>query len=812
MSRMATLFDSLSALSAQARAEALARLDVEEPALATALRALFDADADSTGIPEPPETQSLLQCFPMHRDLGGFRLVKPLGRGGMGEVWLGERMQSGIVQRAAVKLLRSDRRDPELARRFLDEQRIVAQLSHPNIVRLIALGQLPDGTSWLAMDLIQGEPLLAYCDRRGWSLRQRVRLMTTVLDALQHAHQQLIVHRDLKSEHVLIDADGTPHLLDFGIARRLDASLTTAPAASFFSPCNVSPEQLKGERISVATDVYQLGLLLYRLVCGHDAQEREGAAPSTLQQIVLERSPRPPSEMLDVEAARLRQDSPEALRRALRGDLDRIILHALRAAPEERYPTANAFRDDLLAWLDCRPVQAVGQGRVYRARKFVQRHRVAVGVAATAVLLLGGASLALLHQELALARAHRDAVQARAVAELQQARAEQVRDLLLDLFRAADPALDGTPGEAARIEDAVAQLRRREAVQDAPELALALAEAAIGLGQHESAVRLLTDLAADAGDSVPLRRQRLLLLARLAVARYDKPELRIQLQAVAPLMVDASESERHQYLRLISGVLLDSDPERVLRLTELQPVPPLLVRVRARALLKLGRPAEATMLLRSALQREDVGRLRRLGFQQALVSALVDELRAAEAEQESQRLIDAARPLLGADSRAMLGYWNTRAIALAAAGLPEQAVETLDAMLERSDLSASLRRPLELNRLLFGSATGALDRRTLELLEAFWPERATFGVAANRILLLARIRALVHAGQNVEARRVLNDAPDLLDGSDLESRLLRGWSLVLGQTRLTAEHEPTVAALLAMDRTLASQNDSLPKK
>lgn len=809
---MATLFESLSALSAAERADALATLSREEPALAAALAELFEADADSTGIPEPPETESLLQCFPMHRDLGGFRLVKRLGQGGMGEVWLGERMQSGILQRAALKLLRPDRRDPELARRFLEEQRIIAQLNHPHIVHLIALGQLSDGTSWLAMDLIEGEPILAYCDRRKWSLRQRVQLLTKVLGALQHAHQQLIVHRDLKSEHVLIDDNGEPHLLDFGIARRIDDSPPTAPAAAFFSACNVSPEQLKGERISVATDVYQLGLLLYRLACGRDAQSRDVAAPGTLSQVVLERSPRPPSELLDADAAALRGETPVSLRQALSGDLDRIILHALRAAPEERYPTASAFRDDLLAWLDCRPVQAVGQGRMYRTRKFIQRHRVAVGASLTAALLLGGAGLTVLYQELALANAHREAVRARAAAEVQRERAEQVRDLLLELFRAADPALDGTPGEAARVEDAIDQLRRRETLQDAPELALALAEAAIGLGQHDRAAALLADLSLNSSaEPLALRRLRLLLLARLALAIQDEAALREHLQAVAPLMEDAPETERHQYLRLFSGLLLASDPERVVRLTDLQPVPPILVRVRSRALMKLGRAVEAVELLREAMQREDLSRLRRIGLRQALVSSLVDQARGAEAEQESQRLIDEARSALGADSRAMFGYWNVRAIALAAAGRPEQAVEILDNLLAWPDLSPGVLRQLELNRLLFGSATAAPDARTTDLMMKFWSERAQFRVAAKRILLLARIRLLVHAGRVAEARDELATVVDVFEGVELESCLLRAWAQVLGQTPLSPA-EASTDALLEMDRRLATLNASLARK
>lgn len=809
MSRMAQMFERLSGLTSVDRERALADLALAEPALAAALAELFEADSDPLGIAEPPETQKLLQCLPLHRDFGGFRLVRPLGRGGMGEVWLGERIQAGVTQQAAVKLMRPDRRGAELDRRFLDEQRIVAQLSHPNIVRLISIGQMPDGSSWLAMDLVEGEPLLAYCDRRRLSLRQRVSLLVKVLGAIQHAHQKLIVHRDLKSEHVLVDRDGEPHLLDFGIARRLDALQPTGPAGGFFSPCNVTPEQLNGDPISVATDVYQLGLLLYGLVCGSEAQAREGASPSELQELVLRRSPRPPSELVSAEAASLRGTNAESLRRDLRGDLDRIVLHALRAAPEERYPTATAFREDLQAWLDCRPVRAVGQGRAYRLRKFVQRHRLVVGVAAAALLLLGGAGLVLLRQELALARAHGEALLARDAAERQRARAEQVRDLLLDLFRAADPALDGVTGDAARIEDAVAGLRRREAVGDIPELTLALAEAAIGLGQHESGLQLLRELE-QAPLPQELQRQRLLLLARLAVATQDEADLQARLAAVAPLMTAATELERHQYLRLMSGLLLPTDPRRVLRLTDLDPVPPILLRVRARALLKLGEIDAAEQLLRASLDRSDVGRLQRLGLQQALVTALVDGDQAVEAERESQQLIDAARPLLGADSRAMLGYWNTRAIALAAAGRLEEAVEALDALLDRPDLSAGLRTPLELNRILFGSAMRTPDATTAALLDRHWSDRESLRLGAKRILLLARVRQLVRDRQIEAARGEMALARELLDGTGVESRLLRQWARVLGLNTMAGSIEASTEALTRMDPQLAALESPQP--
>lgn len=801
MSRLADHFDALSALSEVERERALEALAATEPELAASLRALFLAE--QAEIAEPPSTTTLLQWLPQHQDFDGFRLIRPLGAGGMGEVWLAERVESGVTQRAAVKMLRADRRGPDTGRRFLDEQRIVAGLSHPNIVRLIGMGLLVDGTPWLAMDLVEGMPLLEYCDRHRLGLRQRVQLLIEVLGAVQHAHQHLVVHRDLKSDHILVDADGEPRLLDFGIARRLDAAeLQTAPGGGFFSPCNVSPEQLTGAPISVATDVYQLGLLLYRLLTGREAQDREHASVAALQQIVLEQSPVPPSERVNPEVAGLRSVSADALVRALRGDLDRIVLHALRAAPEERYPTATAFREDLEAWLASRPVRAVGQGRAYRLRKFVQRHRAAVVISSLAVLLLVIAGTVLLRQELALAQLTREAVSARDAATLNAVRAGQVRDLLLELFRESDPALDGISGAAARIDDAVVQLQRREAVlTEAPELALALAEAALGLGQHESARELLRALEVRAGRlSLAHERQRLLLQSRLAVATRDTAGLRLQLAAVAPLMAGADAGEQQQYLRLLAGVLLGEDPERVLRLTDLDPVPVSLVRIRARALLQIGRNDDAVRLLQQTLAQADVGRLKRLGLQQALVSALVEQGQVDPAQEVSEQMIDAARPLLGADSRAMVGYWNTRAIALAAAGQPERAVAILDDLLARQELADGVRLSLTLNRVLFGSAQPDPDAVTRRLLETYWPLRDRYTGMVQRFLLLARVRLLAHAGDLREARQVLRDTTASVEGADVESRLLRAWSEALDSARTG----PTVPEGLArMDPHLA---------
>lgn len=340
--------------------------------------------------------------------VGRFRLVRLLGEGGMSSVYLGERTDD-FQQVAAVKLLREGSHDAGMLQRFHAEQQVLASLKHPNIVQLIDGGVTPDGIPYLTMDYVDGVPLDGFCDQRRLSTRQRIELMIQVLGAVEYAHQRFLAHCDLKFSNILVTADGTPRLLDFGIIKLLEPlrfgleDQATRLAQRPFTPEFASPEQLKGERLTTATDLYSAGVVLYALLTGTHPFESVRDQPLALLHATLSAEVEPPSHRLkhllrsDPAAGRrvaeARSCTPAQLWRDLHGDLDSILLKALRKEPERRYGSAAQFTADLRNFLDARPVESRRGSTRYRAWKFVKRNRAGV-LAATLLLiaLLAGAA------------------------------------------------------------------------------------------------------------------------------------------------------------------------------------------------------------------------------------------------------------------------------------------------------------------------------------------------------------------------------------------------------------------------------------
>jgi serine/threonine-protein kinase len=369
--------------------------------------------------------------------LGPFRLVRVLGVGGMGEVWLGERDDGEVEQRVAVKRVRGG--DARFGERLREERRILARLEHPNIARFIDAGVDAAGTPWLALEYVDGVPLTDWCQQQDLDLPARLRLFTKVCAAVEHAHRHLVVHRDLKPSNILVNADGEPKLLDFGIARLLDGSLTESTQTAM-TPAYAAPEQLRGGAISTATDVYALGLVLFRLIAGNlpDTRTGEGLAQ------VLSRLDEEETERPSRRAARGDRPLPYPAG-ALEGDLDAIVAQALRADPARRYGSAAALADDIGRYLDARPVLAREPTRWYRAGRFIRRHALAVGFASlAAIALVAGTAVSLdqatraraaaLVAEAEAARADREAELARA----QAARAKAASGFVLSVFQQAD--------------------------------------------------------------------------------------------------------------------------------------------------------------------------------------------------------------------------------------------------------------------------------------------------------------------------------------------------------------------------------------
>ena len=312
--------------------------------------------------------------------LGAWRVVRELGRGGMGTVYLAERADGQFEQRAAVKVIKRGMDTDAVLRRFYAERQILARLQHPNITRLLD-GGLFDGRPYFVMEYLEGEPILDYCRRRALPVKDRVNLFLAVSDAVDYAHRNLILHRDLKGGNILVDSSGAVKLLDFGIAKLLSqdgaAEQTMLPVQAF-TPQAASPEQVKGEPLTTASDVYALGLLLYELLAGKPPYRVQANAPAEMVELICERPVARPSLAADTVQAR-----------ALRGDLDTIVLKALEKDPGRRYNRVADMAADLHRYLDGRPIQARPASTVYRMGKFVSRHRRPVAIAAMLALAIG---------------------------------------------------------------------------------------------------------------------------------------------------------------------------------------------------------------------------------------------------------------------------------------------------------------------------------------------------------------------------------------------------------------------------------------
>ena len=454
--RVATLFDEALELAPEARQAWLGAACAGDGALRAAVERLLRADAHADGFLAGTADVSQARASP--RAFGAFRVVRHLGAGGMGEVWLAERSDGEFAQRVAVKQVAWP--TPGLLERFRAERRILARLEHPGIARLVDGGSDDDGLPWLAMEFIEGEPILAWADAQALDLRARLHLFLRVCDAVRHAHRNLVVHRDLKPSNILVLADGTPKLLDFGIAKVLDDGPASHTATRLMTPGYAAPEQWRGEPVTTATDVYALGVVLHELLTAR--RPAADASPPVL----------PSSTVADDAAGRTRA-------RALRGDLDSIALAALAADPARRYPTVDAFAADLERWLENQPI-SLRRSRAYRLRKFAARQRWAIAAAVVVAASLVGATL------VSRAQAER--------ARAQAARASAMQDFIWGLIEQAHPNRNrGEPiSPQTLVERGEQQLSH---VADDPaleaDMLAALARAWTGLSDYARAQALL---------------------------------------------------------------------------------------------------------------------------------------------------------------------------------------------------------------------------------------------------------------------------------------------------------------------------------
>jgi eukaryotic-like serine/threonine-protein kinase len=420
--RIKEIFEQAVELEPGARTAFLDAACAADGGLRREVETLLAADAADGSFIEAPAIEAVTDLFPAAppeavegRRVGPYKLLREIGRGGMGAVYLAARADGQYQQRVALKLIARDFGPEEVVRRFRAERQILAALNHPHIARLLDGGASSDSRPYFVMEYIEGESLTAYCDRRRLSTAERLKLFRDVCAAVHYAHQNLVVHRDLKPSNILVTSDGAVKLLDFGIAKLLNPELSgltidpTGAGQRLMTPEYASPEQVQGLSVTTASDVYSLGVVLYELLTGHRPYRLKSRALKDVLRAVCEEEPERPStavSRVEVETTEdgavrssrtpesvswTREGTTERLRRRLRGDLDNIVLKALCKEPGRRYASAEQFSEDLRRHLAGLPVIARGDSLAYRASKFVRRHKVGVAAAALLVVtLLGG--------------------------------------------------------------------------------------------------------------------------------------------------------------------------------------------------------------------------------------------------------------------------------------------------------------------------------------------------------------------------------------------------------------------------------------
>jgi serine/threonine protein kinase len=529
--RIEAIFEAALDIEPAGRAAFVAAECADDDIVRGEVEALLAAHDRDFGILEAASPSnlaaSLLEAYRPGSTVGPYRLVREIGRGGMGIVFLAERADGQFRRSVAIKVMRASADPGEVQRRLEAERQILASLDHPNIARLYDGGFTPDGRPYLVMEHIEGRPIDVYCDEERLSVEERLRLFAAVIHAVHYAHRRLVVHRDLKPSNILVTEEGQPKLLDFGIAKILEespleeAAPETRTGLRLLTPEYASPEQVRGGLITTANDVYALGIILFELLTGRRPFDVADLTAAEAERVILWKDAPRPSTLLArltaeeaedwsaADAATARRSTPARLNRQLAGDIDNVVLMALRKEPERRYASAQQFAEDIERHLDGRPVLARGTSATYRARKFVDRHRWGVLAGMLIFLLLTAGIVATLTQARATARQAQIALAERERAEQEAARAASVQSFVVDMFRLSDPneALGDTITAREMLDRGADRIERE--FGDQPDVqALLLAEVArvytnIGLlDRAESLIRQSVDLSRQVfGDS-----------------------------------------------------------------------------------------------------------------------------------------------------------------------------------------------------------------------------------------------------------------------------------------------------------------------
>jgi len=432
--RLEPLFDQLLDLEPAQRADWLRERadlsDTDRAHLGDLLQA-HDSVDDKLDTPLPQSATRLVAASMddpiLGETLGPFKVVEEIGRGGMGVVYLGRRTDGDFTQEVVIKVLRVGVDTEDTRRRFLQERQILANLDHPGIVRLLDGGFTPDGRPYIIMNRVVGQRLDNYCDDHQLEIRARIRLFLGVIEAVDHAHRHLIIHRDLKPSNVWVDKEGKVHLLDFGIAKIAaedDGPELTMTRQRLMTPEYASPEQVRQDDITTASDVYQLGVLLYKLLTGQYPYDLADRSAMEMEKQICETNPVPASRAVSAGGATAGES-----KKILRGDLDIILQKTLRKDPARRYLSAHELREDLIRWLNGDRILARPESLIYQAQRFVRRYPVAVILALA--LVVSSMGFTVFHvQRITTERDH---------ARLESAQRKEVSDFLVNLLRVPDP-------------------------------------------------------------------------------------------------------------------------------------------------------------------------------------------------------------------------------------------------------------------------------------------------------------------------------------------------------------------------------------
>lgn len=485
--QLSSLLDELLDLEGEARSQRLLELEISQPATAKRLREMLELDAQHQDFLEQPLIEPGDGGPRADDHIGPYTLLRSLGEGGMGHVWLAARSDGMFERRVALKLLRPGYASPTLRTRFSRERHILARLAHPNIARLMDAGVDKLGQPFLALEYIDGIAITQYVAEHALSINDRLDLYLQVCAAVSHAHTSLIVHRDLKPSNILVTPAGQVRLLDFGIAKLLDSpnegdTALTRAGAPAFTLHYAAPEQLRHDPITTMTDVYALGVVLYELLTGRKPYRLDGVTDAQWELSILQADPPRPSMVVakDTRDEKAARQLARSLARSLAGDLDNIVLKALRKLPEQRYSSVEALAGDIRNYLSGRPVKARPQGVIYRLTKFVGRHSVGLGVSLLVALSVGAVMAGILWKS-------REAMQ-------DAERAKAMQQFVVGLFETAGRSgANGSTDVRTLLDSGVARAELDLAMQPQARADLLglVAQLRNGLGDYRAAIEAL---------------------------------------------------------------------------------------------------------------------------------------------------------------------------------------------------------------------------------------------------------------------------------------------------------------------------------